>query len=757
MTDLSDEQFTGLARRLMEQFVIAERYFKPVYVHGVEVTQSIQHYRADQHLTDANDRGPDNSVRLVASKPAWVRVYVRSRLADQVTGVTGSLTIQRRSGGWVWNHVATLSPRSPGSVTARRNPAYTTERSTLGWTLNFLVPADQFIGTMRFTVRVTAADGTEYDDHEIQVDATLRQTLRVRAILVGYNGPATSAAPPPGGTVPNLTLAAPTLANVATTAARALRMMPVQSQGNFASAGTITFNRPLDDPRSCAGCCSTNWNTLLNQLTTVRTNDGNRTDVVYYGLLPAGMPLNVPGCGQGGLGSAAVGDQATFVHEIGHGYGFQHTPCGNGGTADPNYPTYEPYGAASIGEYGLDVNDGTIFTPNGTFDYMSYCGPQWMSLYQHRRLIQHARLGQEWIREDLPWRRFQEWREYWVVRDLPYPPPDPYVWEDLRMTPVIAISGIVHGPGKVEVQSVARVSVMGDPPGERTQLQARLVGASGEVVASAALRRLTTHGGCGCGGDCGCGCGGKGCSDHDHQDGPYTFEAYVPDVEPGSALVIDDGEERQWERPAPRSRPTVGAVGAEVDGCRIKLWWEVGGKPTQAASRRKGEQDSAATETWVQWSPNEGTTWLGLATGLTGNEADLDASAVRPGTAWLRVLVNDGFHTAVSEPVVVEVPGCGPMAAILHPDDRGIYGAGSTLRLLGTVMDASGAPIPDAWCRWVLDGKEVAQGLDEWIPAPGVGDHKLVLVARTEQGETEAAVRFRCEVGPDTEEGRPVC
>jgi hypothetical protein len=209
MSDFSSEQFADLARKAIEDYVIVGRFFKPVVIQGMEVTQSIQHYRADQHLTDPADRGPDNSVRLVASKPAWVRVYVRSRLADQVAGVTGTLTIERRSGGFAWNHVATLTPRPPGSVTARRNPAYATERGTLGWTLNFLVPADQFIGAMRFTARVTDAAGSEYDDHQVPVDAILRQTLRVRAILVGYNGPATAATPPPGTTVPNPVLAAP--------------------------------------------------------------------------------------------------------------------------------------------------------------------------------------------------------------------------------------------------------------------------------------------------------------------------------------------------------------------------------------------------------------------------------------------------------------------------------------------------------------------------------------------------------------------
>ena len=48
------------------------------------------------------------------------------------------------------------------------------------------------------------------------------------------------------------------------------------------------------------------------------------------------------------------------MHEIGHGYGFDHTPSGNVGTPDPMYPTYEPHFSASIGEYGTDIQNGTI-------------------------------------------------------------------------------------------------------------------------------------------------------------------------------------------------------------------------------------------------------------------------------------------------------------------------------------------------------------------------------------------------------------
>src|SRR5690349_3481863 len=80
------------------------------YVKGIEVTQAIQYYDADQHLTDPNDRGPNNSVRLVAFKPAWVRVYLGCFLQSQITGLTGELVISRRSGPYniLWQTVATI-------------------------------------------------------------------------------------------------------------------------------------------------------------------------------------------------------------------------------------------------------------------------------------------------------------------------------------------------------------------------------------------------------------------------------------------------------------------------------------------------------------------------------------------------------------------------------------------------------------------------------------------------------------------------
>ena len=113
--------------------------------------------------------------------------------------------------------------------------------------------------------------------------------------MVGYNGPTSTA---PGA--PNLTLAAPTLADLQTTSAWTLLTFPVE-RATYRTAGTVTWNLPLTDPPSCPGCCSPNWVALNTAVQAVRIADGNRTDVLYYGLMANGIPMGpIIGCNSGG-------------------------------------------------------------------------------------------------------------------------------------------------------------------------------------------------------------------------------------------------------------------------------------------------------------------------------------------------------------------------------------------------------------------------------------------------------------------------
>lgn len=721
------------AKRLME--ILPGRLWTELFVDrfklwrvrtiGMEVTQSIQFYKAAQHLTDTNDRGPDNSVRLVAGKTAWVRVYVRSGLFSSVMGVTGKLKVQRRILGFLWVTAATLDPLPPGSVQARSFLDYPTERSNTAYTLNFAVPADVVVGNLRLTVTLTGSRGQTYDTRVVHVDATLRQTLRLRGIMVSYNGPSTANTIPGQPPPPVLNLAAPTLGNLQATASRALRAMPVEAAGIFTSAGTRAWNLPLDDPRLNAGGCSTNWNLLLNALTTQRTNDGNRADVVYYGLLPVGIPLNVPGCGVGGLGSAMVGDQATLLHEIGHGYGFQHTPCGAAGATDPNYPTYEPYPSASIGEYGLDIANGNILPPAATSDYMSYCFPQWMSLYQHSRLIQHPRLDPRWDRDEPWWHEYLEWKDYIIPEYIPDPPPDPWKWARMRPQHVISVTGLVHPDNRIEVLNVARVEAATQLDGRDTDMRVCLLGGSGDVLAEAPLVRLTTHGGCGC-----------GCDGEDGR-GSYLVQALLPNPELGSALTIDRGGEELWRRTATEPPSIRGIDAATDDEGTVRVRWEA----------QAGEHP----EFWIQWSEDSGRSWNSAATGITESEFRLVPGSLPSGVVSLRVLANDGFATAFSEPMNVTLPERMPEVTVLHPTQGQTFVAGQAL-LLSAAVSGPGANAAPRFV-WLLDGKEAADSNEAWIAAPAAGEHRLALILRHDLGESEQSVVFNTIDVPPSEDG----
>lgn len=395
------------AEELVRADILNRLTKNPLYIHAVEITQAIQYCRARDHFTDPADRGDDNSVQLVVNKPAWVRVYVRSIFSD-ISGVTGTVEVQRRQFGILYSTVTMLSPQSPGTITAHTNFDYVTERGNRNSSLNFIIPAEYTIGFLRLKVRINA--GSISSEREVYLNVTLRQTVRLAGIMIGYNGSNGNLLNPM-----NITLNAPTITDLQNTSPYSLTIMPVQSNATYRIAGTITWNTPLTDAPTSPGGCSPNWGNLNNQVQQTRINDGNRTDVIYYGLLAVGVPMGpVIGCNTlGGVSTGTSGDQITMAHEIGHYVGLRHGPCGNvGSSADPNYPAYEPYSPpgtpnASIGEYGLNINNGDILSPETFRDYMSYCAPRWVSLFHYGKMLNNTLLDPTIVGVDHPF-----WEEY---------------------------------------------------------------------------------------------------------------------------------------------------------------------------------------------------------------------------------------------------------------------------------------------------------------------------------------------------------
>ncbi len=695
-----------------------------LFLTGVEVTQAIQHYGAASHLTDAADRGPDNSLRLVSEKPAWVRVYVAGR---NVPAVTGTLEVQRRSAGFLFTTVATLNPQAPGTVNAVANPDYATERGTLASTLNFIIPADEMCGTLRLIARVTA--GQWSDSLTTTITVTLRQTLRLAGVMIAYNGPASSAA-----NAPNLTIAAPTVADLQAMSGTAMTLFPVRATANFRAAGTITWTRHLQDPFGATGC-TTNWDALHAAVVNARNADGNQAGWVYYGVLPGGVPMGpVGGCGGGGVSVGPVGAAGTMAHEIAHACGLEHAPCGGAPRPDANFPTYEPYAAASIGEFGLNVNNGNISSPVNSRDFMSYCGPSWISPYHHRMLIDNARLNPTSVCVDHPWWKDLVWEEKLRFPRIPIPDPPPFDLElpvyPPSLPPVDVISLIVRiERGAVaEVTHVTRTRTRPEIDGAvATGLIARLRGEGGKILSESALLRVPTGA---------CGCGRSHAGSCDAAPDSYLAQSFIPDVAPGRSLEISDGKTALWTRKAPSKPVAITSFTAKLarDGSVNATW----------TTKR------AAVEFWLRYS-TDGETWQVGATGITELKAQLPPRLLPEGKVMLQLVAHDGFFSDQSASVELAIPRRASDVAILHPQQGFTYVEGQTLRLWGAVTTGDGSPVESESGYWKLDGKSVGRGLDIWIAAPRTGRHELVLTVSGRSGDESAASLTFVTTGPETE------
>jgi len=745
---MANPKLKAEAVRLIEQ--IRERIdvhlFTGPRVDGIEVTQAIQYYKSDQHLTDPKDRGVDNGAGLVANKPAYVRVYVRPGLFSSIPNVTGELLVERHRDphGLAMQTVATLSPQWPGQITASYSIDYATERSTLGATLNFIIPAADMTGHLRLTARVWKAETPgSVDEETILVNATLLQTLRLRGILVSYNGD-------DGTGKNNINLAAPTLADLQNTAAWILTVDPLQSTASFAVGGTIPWSTPLTGTALVPGGCSQQWKDLNAAIAAAKMLDGNRSDWLYYGLLPADIPIaNVGGCGLSGVGSGPVGNQTTLAHEIGHNAGLQHAPCGTT-SGDPNYPAYEPYDAepltvpgplgstgtiqldrrtGRIGEYGLNINSGTIYPPATSDDYMSYCSQTWISLFHHEKLIFNDKFDPVFLSgAELPE----------LVDPFLWPPeyiPDPPAWENntlnrrqLKFVPVISIIGMVTSEREIEVRDVMRVPAQPRIEGGiETEFTVEMLDQNQKIIARAPLMRLhATASGCYC-------CSADGNQDRES----YVFHALMPDIEHGAALRItrrgkeEDEQPREvWSRRAPKNPPRIAHFEVHARESAGYARWEV------------ADACGESLKCTLQFSKDGGKSWNGIASSLTGTEHRFDLSTLPSGEVIFALMAHDGFYSSkcISEPVVL--PSRAPVVAIMHPFDGDTLREGQPLRLWASVSTGSSRRIEDRACRWMLDGHEVGHGLETWTTTPGEGEHRCAVIVEDEGHRAEATVSF---------------
>ncbi|PRP97424.1 hypothetical protein ENSA5_34160 [Enhygromyxa salina] len=84
----------------------------------------------------------------------------------------------------------------------------------------------------------------------------------------------------------------------------------------------------------------------------------------------------------------------TMVHELGHNHGRAHVFCSGGDAAgvDPSYP----YDDGITGVWGFGIRLFRFHSPTGTYDFMTYCNPTWISDWGWSKAYNRIRTLTSW-------------------------------------------------------------------------------------------------------------------------------------------------------------------------------------------------------------------------------------------------------------------------------------------------------------------------------------------------------------------------
>jgi len=141
---------------------------------------------------------------------------------------------------------------------------------------------------------------------------------------------------------------------------------------------------------------------LLDAITAMRNREAPEKDVYYYGIFAPTSSYSTycsGGCTTGlchltgqndafnracvGVGFTGNSSAGTLAHELGHAHGIRHAPCGGVAGSDTSYP----YTSGKIGAWGYDNRSRVLINPTKTYDFMSYCSPEWISDYAFDKII----------------------------------------------------------------------------------------------------------------------------------------------------------------------------------------------------------------------------------------------------------------------------------------------------------------------------------------------------------------------------------
>ncbi len=375
---------------------------------------------------------------------------------------------------------------------------------------------------------------------------------------------------------------------------------------------------------------------------------------------------------------------AVIAHELNHNYDnlagndnpFQHVACGL--PADSDFNEEYVYDADSIGTnggmldenagWGYDLVSGEVITPAEGRDYMTYCGPRWISDYRWNLLIDKLEDKPAAASRDNTPSRGGTVSDAIVVYGL--------IAADENSATLLLADRVPPG---VSVPDLASNGADDHAPGQSYTL--RLLDAADAVLATHPVSPSRSD---------------EATAGVDNEYHFYTTVPYVPGT--AAMEVVRNGVDSLTGLVASAAVPAVSidspTSGSGFAGSLTVEWTAV-------------DADGDDLTAKVQYSADGGATWQLIATGLTETPLIIDDSSDLPGSndAFVRVLVSDGFNVGVATAGPFSLADQAPRAAMLAPK------AGAQFRVHETVVGRGRGTDPE-------DGILTGSDLDWFVSGP---------------------------------------
>ncbi len=636
----------------------------PVYLPFVARPASVDLVLNQIEITQSVQNG-SNNVPLVAGRATVVRVYVTVSGVAELSNVVVEASATR-NGAPLPGSPRRSDPRTVTTSASRGNYASS---------FNIALPAEWLSGNVQLSIAVDPDNRiAELSESNNRLARTLEflavPRLDLTIVPIQYTHT------PNGRTYP-----APTRDTVSDWIMRAV---PI-------SGMTVRLRAPISftgDLRS-----GSEWERLLNVITTIWRTDGAPSSRVYYGLVPIAsgsdrwFSSGIAGIGWVGL-RASVGLDLTSpadaagqlaAHEIGHNLGRYHAPCGVSG--DPRQPF--PYADGSIGTdvYGLDISRARVWSPvapDTTKDLMSYCRPQWVSDFTYQGLLNNQRV---------------------------------YGASVAQIGSGHLVRATLEEDGSATLEPVYALDHIALDAPQSGEYTIELLDAAGIVLAAHAAAAVEAEGPYSYG------------EDPMHHDHDHAYRAIVASV-PAPAVTV--ARVRLMHNGAVIAERAIGGIAAPATGVQAAL--------TQEGATWVLSWSNAATPALVRYT-HDGAHWTTLGVDLVGGRLVIDPETLPGGgQGRFEIVPSGGAALTVNGAPMVATHDVPPQAWI---DGPATLPVGAPLLLYGRASDREEGAIADL--SWSVNGAPAGAGQMLMLDNLAPGAYRIRLTARDSAGnETEA-------------------